>query len=108
MAEAEWQQSTLRAFGLRLCGEAMDHVNERGEPITDDTLLVLLNAKPESVEFVLPAAHPGAGGKWWSTQLGRERRRRHHASTRGRVWRSWAERFRCRGPGGPDPEARGG
>jgi isoamylase len=61
MAEAEWRQSTLRAFGFRLCGEAMDDVDERGEPITDDTLLVLLNAQPESVDFMLPTAHPGAG-----------------------------------------------
>jgi isoamylase len=61
MAEAEWRQATLRAFGFRLCGDAMDDVNERGEPITDDTLLVLLNAEPESVDFVLPTAHPGAG-----------------------------------------------
>jgi isoamylase len=61
MAEAEWRQSALRAFGFRLCGEAMDDVNEQGEPITDDTLLVLLNAEPEPVDFVLPPAHPGVG-----------------------------------------------
>ena len=61
MAEAEWRQATLRAFGFRLCGDAMDDVDERGEPITDDTLLILLNAELESVDFVLPTAHPGAG-----------------------------------------------
>ena len=61
MAEAEWRQSTLRAFGFRLCGEAMDDANERGEPITGDTLLVLLNAEVGSVEFRLPPAHPGVG-----------------------------------------------
>jgi isoamylase len=59
MTESEWRQSTLRAFGFRLCGEAMDEVNDRGEPITDDSLLVLLNAQPEAVRFVLPDAHPG-------------------------------------------------
>ena len=61
MTEAEWFQSTLRAFGFRLCGEEMDEVDERGEPITDDTLLVLLNAQPDAVRFVLPDAHPGIG-----------------------------------------------
>ena len=59
MAEAEWRQATIRAFAFRLCGDAMDDVNERGEAITDDTLLVLLNAEAEAVEFVLPGAHPG-------------------------------------------------
>jgi isoamylase len=59
MTEAEWRQSTLGAFGFRLCGEAMDEVDERGEPVTGDTLLVLLNARPDAVRFVLPTAHPG-------------------------------------------------
>jgi glycogen operon protein len=60
MSETEWRQSMLRAFGFRLCGEEMDEVNDRGEPITDDTLLILLNSQPESIRFVLPDAHPGS------------------------------------------------
>ncbi len=60
MTLAEWQQSTLHGFGFRLCGQAMDEVDERGEPITDDTLLVLLNAHADPVDFVLADAHPGA------------------------------------------------
>ncbi len=59
MAEAAWRDSTLQAFGLRLCGLAMDDVDDRGEPITDDTLFVLLNAHAGAVGFVLPDAHPG-------------------------------------------------
>jgi isoamylase len=61
MTPEEWQQSTLRVFGFRLCGQAMDDVDEHGEAISDDTLLVLLNAQPETVDFVLPDAHPGTG-----------------------------------------------
>jgi isoamylase len=59
MTEPEWLVATVRGFGFRLCGEAMDDVNEHGEPITDDTLLILLNANPEATSFVLPDAHPG-------------------------------------------------
>lgn len=58
MTLAEWQESTLRSFGFRLCGEAMDEVDERGEAITDDTLLLLLNAQHDPVGFVLTDAHP--------------------------------------------------
>jgi glycogen operon protein len=58
MGDADWTGAT-EAFGFRLCGQAMDDVNERGEPITDDTLLVLLNARPEAVPFLLPDPHPG-------------------------------------------------
>jgi glycogen operon protein len=59
MTEAEWRSSTLRAFGFRLCGDAMDDVDEQGRPITGDTLLILLNAHSAAVGFVLPDAHPG-------------------------------------------------
>ncbi len=60
MTGADWAAGTT-AFGFRLCGLAMDDVNDRGEPITDDTLLVLLNARAAAVDFVLPNAHPGIG-----------------------------------------------
>jgi isoamylase len=59
MAEAEWRQAMFRAFAFRLCGEAMDDVDERGEPIAGDTLLVLLNAEAAATEFGSPGAHPG-------------------------------------------------
>ncbi len=34
-------------------------MDERGEPVTDDTLLILLNAHHEPVPFTLPAQTPG-------------------------------------------------
>jgi len=37
----------------------MDEVDDRGAPVTGDTLLVLLNAHSDAVRFVLPDAHPG-------------------------------------------------
>ncbi len=59
MSDGEWRDTTRQAFGYRLCGLAMDEVNDKGEPITDDTLLILFNAGAEKVQFVLPDAHPG-------------------------------------------------
>jgi isoamylase len=59
MTPAEWEQSALHAFGFRLCGQAMDELDEGGEAITDDTLLILLNARTTGVSFVLPSADPG-------------------------------------------------
>jgi glycogen operon protein len=58
MTEAEWARAALSSFGFRLCGQVMDDVNDRGEAITDDTLLVLLNAGPAGVTFALPTAWP--------------------------------------------------
>jgi isoamylase len=59
LADVEWRDHGTAALGLRLCGTAMDEVNLRGEPITDDTLLVLMNPQPQTVPFRLPDAHPG-------------------------------------------------
>jgi glycogen operon protein len=41
---------------MHLTGGTLDVLNEQGEPIRDDTLLLLLNAYHEPVPFTLPAA----------------------------------------------------
>jgi glycogen operon protein len=59
MSESDWREAPLPAFGLRLCGQAMDDVDDHGQPITGDTLLALLNPHPAGVDFILPSAAPG-------------------------------------------------
>src|SRR5216683_95861 len=60
MTDEEWNQEFARCLGVALSGGAIDEVNERGLPITDDTFLILLNAHDEPVPFVLPDHHGGA------------------------------------------------
>ncbi len=55
MTEENWGDPMARCIGLRLAGDAIEEVNTRGERITDDTLLILLNAHHEPVPFILPA-----------------------------------------------------
>jgi len=62
MIEEDWTNSQTRCLGLRLAGDAIEEVNAQGEPIRDDTLLILLNAHHEPVPFILPAHRPGV--KW--------------------------------------------
>jgi glycogen operon protein len=62
MNDADWDSHWLRCLGLRLAGDALDEMDERGEPVTDDTLLILLNAHHEPVPFTLPA--DAAGDRW--------------------------------------------
>jgi hypothetical protein len=59
MAEADWKNEAARALGVRLAGDAIDEVDERGRHITGDTLFVVLNAHARSVSFHLPAHRPG-------------------------------------------------
>jgi isoamylase len=58
MTDAEWQAEGIRALGLRLAGDAIDDRGPRGERIVDDTLLLLLNAADDEVEFTLPDRAP--------------------------------------------------
>ncbi|HEU5422250.1 MAG TPA: glycogen debranching protein GlgX [Nitrolancea sp.] len=59
MTAEEWDTAWMRCLGMRLAGEDTGEVNEVGEPVVDDTLLIILNAAEEPVEFTLPDAHFG-------------------------------------------------
>jgi glycogen operon protein len=59
MTQADWENGLTRCFGLRLAGDAISEVDDRGERIVDDTLLVLINAHWEPLPFVLPAHKSG-------------------------------------------------
>ena len=54
MTEADWNNPQNRFLGLRLAGDAIEEVDEHGEQITDDTILILLNGGYESINFPLP------------------------------------------------------
>jgi glycogen operon protein len=55
MSDEDWSNSESRCFGLRLAGDAIEELDDRGNRIVDDTLLILLNAHHEPVPFTLPA-----------------------------------------------------
>jgi glycogen operon protein len=55
MSDEDWNNSETRCFALRLAGDAIEELDDRGNRIADDTLLILLNAHYETVSFTLPA-----------------------------------------------------
>lgn len=55
MSDEAWLEPNVRHLGVRLAGDAIDEVDDRGRPIVDDTLLMLLNADDKPVMFRLPA-----------------------------------------------------
>ena len=59
MTTEEWDTAWMRCIGMRLAGEATGELDEWGTPVSDDTLLIILNAAPEPVSFKLPNAHFG-------------------------------------------------
>jgi len=55
MTDEAWNADFARSLGMLLSGSAIEEVDERGEPVLGDTLLVLLNGHHERVPFVLPS-----------------------------------------------------
>jgi glycogen operon protein len=58
MTDETWSSPDVRCLAVRLNGDAIDEVDERGKRIVGDTLLVILNAGEKPVAFTLPAAAP--------------------------------------------------
>ena len=56
MSDEEWNQANARTLGMFLSGSSVDETDERGQPVTDENFLLLMNAHYESVPFQLPAA----------------------------------------------------
>jgi glycogen operon protein len=54
MTEDEWNAGWVKSLGVMFNGQTLDHVNEMGQPVVDDTFLVLLNSSHESVRYTVP------------------------------------------------------
>jgi glycogen operon protein len=62
MTEAQWREGFARCLGVYLSGSALDERDERGQPITDNDFLLLLNAHHEPRTFTLPLSP--ASARW--------------------------------------------
>jgi len=56
MDDDDWGTHFVRSFAMLLGGDAMMEWDDAGERVTDDTFLLLFNAAPDPVEFILPGA----------------------------------------------------
>jgi glycogen operon protein len=62
MTDEAWTAPFVRSLGVRLAGDAIGEMNERGERVTGDTMLLLLNADANPLAFTLP--EHGEGRYW--------------------------------------------
>lgn len=62
MTDATWNAPQGRTLGALLAGDAIAELDDRGVPVRDDTLLILLNADSAPSVFALPL--PGDGQAW--------------------------------------------
>ena len=66
MTDELWNAPDVHALGVRLNGDAILEVNERGERIVGETLLVMLNGGAATMPFALPAT---ATTERWETVI---------------------------------------
>ena len=59
MNDSEWAQDFARSLGVYFAGDALDETDRRGQPVQDDSFLLLLNAHHEGIPFTLPQFRPG-------------------------------------------------
>ena len=62
MTEEDWKQGYVRCLGVRLAGDRIEEKDHLGNPILDDTFLLLINAHHEPIQFTLPP--PSANMQW--------------------------------------------
>ncbi|MCO6004795.1 glycogen debranching protein GlgX [Actinoallomurus purpureus] len=65
MTDADWQTSYAKAVTVFLDGDRIAERDQRGEPIRDDSFLLLFNAADIDLNFVLP----DTGGGMWTGML---------------------------------------
>ncbi|HEX5405749.1 MAG TPA: glycogen debranching protein GlgX [Pseudonocardiaceae bacterium] len=62
MKEQNWDDGFGKAIAVFLNGEAITDLDQRGEPVVDDSFLMAFNAHYENIEFTLPGN--GYGAEW--------------------------------------------
>jgi isoamylase len=62
MTDAEWNDPENHSLGMLIRGEAADEIDERGRPITGDTLLLIVNNREGGSQWTLP--HLEIPGEW--------------------------------------------
>ncbi|AMV37236.1 glycogen debranching protein GlgX [Planctomyces sp. SH-PL62] len=59
MSDDDWNAGFVKCLGARFAGDLIGDLDDHGEPIVDDTALILLNAHHETIPFTLPATQEG-------------------------------------------------
>ena len=54
IADRDWYDTRLRSIGMYLDGRHLRHRNRRGEPVVDESFLLLLHSADEERSFALP------------------------------------------------------
>jgi len=54
MQQEDWNDTSVDTLGVLLVGDEIDELDDHGQPIVGNSFLVLLNAAPDGIEFLMP------------------------------------------------------
>ena len=54
MTDEQWKQDSARSMGVFLSGEGLEEHDDRGQPMTDENFVLLMNAHHDGIPFTLP------------------------------------------------------
>jgi isoamylase len=63
MTEEQWNTGWMRSLAVMFNGMTLGDTDEMGEPVNDDSFLILLNSYGENVSYALPPSPLGRGWK---------------------------------------------
>jgi glycogen operon protein len=63
MTQEQWNTGWMRSLAVMLNGQTLGQVDQMGDPITDDTFLVMLNSFGNCVTYTLPHSPRNRGWK---------------------------------------------
>jgi isoamylase len=66
MGAADWDAGFAKSLTVFLNGDAISEPGPRGEPIVDDSFLLMFNAAEHDLEFTVPSSEYG---EYWITEL---------------------------------------
>jgi len=78
MTGEDWDAGYTKSLGVYLNGDAITEPGRRGEPIKDDSFLLLINASETDLDFTIP---PAAYGEQWHAVLDTAELRVHQGDT---------------------------
>jgi isoamylase len=61
MNEGDWANPWAKSLAVFFAGKGLDTADEKGDPIEDDDLLLIVHGGHERLDFTLPAVGTGAG-----------------------------------------------
>jgi glycogen operon protein len=59
MTDMDWNSSWHKCIGILYAGEDRNEVDEKGTPLNDDIVLMILNSYHDKVQFVCPRRPQG-------------------------------------------------